>query len=81
VLGGEHVAGTIVATFDADGLYANATDGSSHAAILLEETPRGSLRVIDQWVSRACAERVIRDKAGAGPAADDASRYFVVEVA
>jgi hypothetical protein len=81
VLHGEVLPGTVIATFAADGRYANATDGSSHAAIFLDETPRGSLRVIDQWVGRVCTERVIRDKAGVGPAADDASRYYVVEVA
>jgi hypothetical protein len=79
VLGGEPPHGTVIATFDADGLYANAEDGSSHAAVFLEETPRGSLRVIDQWVGRAAAERVIRDKQGVGPAADDASKYYMVE--
>jgi hypothetical protein len=79
VLHGEVLPGTIVATFDAAGRYANATDGSSHAAIYLEETPRGALRVIDCWVGRAVAERVIRDKGGFGKAADDASQYYVVE--
>jgi hypothetical protein len=81
VLHGEVLPGTVIATFGPDGRYANATDGSSHAAIYLDETPRGALRVIDQWVGWACAERVIRDKAGVGPAADDASRYYVVETA
>jgi hypothetical protein len=79
VLGGEHVAGTCIATFTAGGLYANATDGSSHAALFLEETPRGSLRVIDQWQSHPCAERVIRNRQGSGDAADDASQYWTVE--
>jgi hypothetical protein len=81
VLGGDVPSGTCIATFTADGRYANATDGSSHAAVLLEETPRGSLRVLDQWVGHPVAERVIRDNQGVGPAADDASRYYVVEVA
>jgi hypothetical protein len=81
VLHGEVLPGTIIACFDVSGRYANATDGSSHAAIYLDETPRGALRVIDQWQGRVCSERVIRDKAGVGPAADDASRYYVVETA
>jgi hypothetical protein len=81
VLGGNVPSGTVIATFTTDGLYANATDGSSHAAVYLEETPRGSLRVLDQWLDHPASERVIRDKAGAGRAADDASRYYVVEVA
>jgi hypothetical protein len=72
---------TVIATFDDEGRYVNATDGSSHAAIFLEETPRGSIRVIDQWIGKRVSERVIRDKGGQGPAADDASRYFIVEVA
>jgi hypothetical protein len=71
---------TVIATFDEEGRYVNATDGSSHAAILLEETPRGSLRVIDQWVGKRVSERVIRDKGGKGPAVDDASQYWTVEV-
>ena len=71
--------GTIVATFTDEGRYANAEDGSSHACIFLEETPRGSLRVIDQWVGRVASERVILDRGGVGQAADVASRYFVVE--
>jgi hypothetical protein len=81
VLGGAVSPGTVIATFDANERYANATDGSSHAAIFLETTPRGSIRVIDQWLDHPASERVIRDKAGAGRAADDASRYYVVEVA
>jgi hypothetical protein len=72
---------TVIATFDDEGRYVNATDGSSHAAIFLEETPRGSIRVIDQWVGKRVSERVIRDKGGKGPAVDDASQYYVVEVA
>jgi hypothetical protein len=81
VLGGEHVSGTVIATFTAAGLYANATDGSSHAAILLEQDEAGGLRVIDQWVGHPASARTIRDKSGSGPAADDASRYWTVETA
>ena len=40
--GGYHPpAGCIIATFNEDGQYANATDGSSHAAILLFEEVNG----------------------------------------
>jgi hypothetical protein len=80
VQGGKHPSGVAIATFTPEGLYANATDGSSHACILLYEQEDGSLRVIDQWQGRVCAERVIRDRQGSGDACDDASRYFVVEV-
>jgi hypothetical protein len=33
--------GTAVATFDANGRYASRTDGTSHAAIVTEWTPKG----------------------------------------
>jgi hypothetical protein len=79
VLGGNVPSGAVVATFTADGLYANATDGSSHAAILLEQDEAGGLRVIDQWVGHPASARTIRDKSGSGPAADDASRYWTIE--
>jgi hypothetical protein len=81
VLGGNVPRNTVIATFGVDGRYENRADGASHAAIFLEETPRHSIRVIDQWVGKVASERVIRDKHGEGPAADDASRYFIVEVA
>jgi hypothetical protein len=70
--------GTVIATFTDEGTYGNETDGDSHAALLLEQTARGALRVVDQWVGRAPSERVIADRGGTGPAADDASRYHVV---
>jgi hypothetical protein len=75
--------GTCIATFDRHGRYANAGDGSSHAAIYLEPEPSapGSIRVFDQWIGHAANPRTIRDKAGAGPAADDAGRYRTIEVA
>lgn len=44
VRGGDVVPGTVIATFGPDGRYADATDGSSHAAIFIEERPEG-LRV------------------------------------
>jgi hypothetical protein len=70
--------GTVVGTFDDAGRYANATDGSSHVAVLIRQDPEGLL-VIDQWVGQPVHERVIRFKAGHGPACDDADRYFIVE--
>ena len=41
------VPGTIIATFDGQGRYANATDGSSHAAIYLGQNAQG-IQVLDQ---------------------------------
>jgi hypothetical protein len=81
VQGSGAAPGTAIATFDRNGRYANATDGSSHAAILLAENTDGSLEVIDQWVGRNAQVRTIRDKRGAGPAADDASRFYIIETA
>jgi hypothetical protein len=72
--------GTIIATFDDDGLYANATDGSSHIAILLEQTDEG-LKVVDQWVGQPVHERVIRFKGGQGQACDDADQFYIAETA
>ena len=46
-------AGTIIATFDADGRYGNHTDGRSHALVLIAEEAAG-LGVWDQWVGHRC---------------------------
>lgn len=74
--------GTVIGTFDANGRYANATDGSSHVAILLHRNDVDrSLLVVDTWIGKPVGERIIRDKGGSGPAADDSSRYYTVEVA
>jgi hypothetical protein len=67
----------VIATFDPSGRYANATDGSSHAAILISATAAG-LVVADQWVGQPVHTRTIRFKGGNGPACDDADRYYVV---
>lgn len=68
---------TIIATFNQAGRYANATDGSSHAAVFLEQTNAG-LRVIDQWKGRPVGERLIRFRDGHGPQVDDGDAYYVV---
>jgi hypothetical protein len=73
-------SGTAIATFNGAGRYANARDGSSHAAILIEQSDAG-LSVIDQWVGHAAQRRVIRPKGGAGTANNDADRYYVIEIA
>ena len=78
VRGADLPPGTVIATFNSEGRYDNKTDGSSHIAILLEQLDDG-LRVVDQWVLHPVAERIIRFKAGAGPACDDGDRFCVVE--
>lgn len=70
--------GTIIATFDATGCYANATDGSSHIAIYLGQDEEG-IEVTDQWVGQPVHERFIRFKGGQGPACDDGDQFFVVK--
>jgi hypothetical protein len=78
--GGDLARGTAIATFHAEGHYENDTTGRSHAAIFLAETPAG-LRVIDQWVGQPVHERLIRFRGGAGKAANDGDRFYVIEVA
>jgi len=53
------VPGTIIATFNSQGQYANATDGSSHAAIYLGQNAQG-IQVLDQWAGSPAAYRTIR---------------------
>lgn len=78
--GGDLPTGTAIATFDHRGRYINATDGQSHAAILLTEEALG-LRVIDQWVGRAPTERLIRFKRGLRPHADDGDHFYQIVTA
>jgi hypothetical protein len=70
--------GTIIGTFDATGRYANATDGSSHVAILLARQSNGLL-VIDQWVGQRVHERVLQYRGGQGAAANDGDQFYIVE--
>jgi hypothetical protein len=71
--------GTAIATFNDAGRYVNDTKGASHAALFLEETPEGLL-VVDQWVGKPVAERMIRFRNGAGNAANDGDRFHVITV-
>jgi hypothetical protein len=73
-------SGTAIATFNASGRYANATDGTSHAAIFIDATEAG-IAVYDQWIGHPVARRVIRLKEGDGLPCDDADAYAVIEVA
>lgn len=73
--------GTVIATFDRNGRYANAMDQSSHAAVLLGQHDDGSITVYDQWLEQPPHQRVIRNRKGVGHAVNDASKYYTVEVA
>src|SRR5436190_15221218 len=78
VRGADIPRGTVIGTFNSQGRYANATDGSSHVAIYLDQTSTGLL-VVDQWILHPCGERVIRFKGGLRPACDDGDAYYLVE--
>jgi hypothetical protein len=79
VKGSNLAPGTAIATFDRNGRYANAVDGSSHAAVFVREDANG-ISVVDQWVGQPVHERFIRFRAGAGNAANDADRFYVIEM-
>lgn len=79
--GGDLPRGTAIATFDPiSNRYANSTDGRSHAAIFLHEQEAG-LHVLDQWIGRPVAARLIRFSPGrnARPV-NDGDAYYVIEV-
>lgn len=71
--------GTPIATFARDGRYANATDGSSHAALYLGQSAEG-IQVLDQWQGSAAAVRTIPWQNPGGTAANTGSAYHVVRV-
>jgi hypothetical protein len=73
--------GVVIGTFGPDGRYANAVDGSSHVCILLVRNADRSLLVVDQWQGRPVGERIIVDRQGTGTPVNDASAFYVVEVA
>jgi len=73
--------GTAIATFDPNGHYGNHTDGRSHAAIYLTTHTNGSIDVLDCWLKQPVHQRTIRNRNGAGDAVNDASRYYIIEVA
>lgn len=70
--------GTAIATFSAAGRYENRTDGTSHAAIFLEELPDG-LKVVDQWSGHHTQERVIHYRGGNGRRVNDGDAFCVIE--
>jgi len=69
--------GTAIATFNSDDRYANATDGSSHAAIYLGQNERG-IQVMDQWAGSAAAVRTIPWNNPSGVAANTGAAFHVV---
>ena len=80
VRGGDFAAGTAIATFDANGMYVNRTDGSSHAAVLLAENSDGLL-CSDQWLGQPVHQRVIRFRGGRGDAVNDGDQFYTIELA
>jgi hypothetical protein len=79
VRGSGAASGTAIATFDSRGGYANNTNGTSHAAILIEEGDTG-LTVYDQWSGQSVHRRVIRFQGGAIPRwVNDGDRYYIIE--
>lgn len=80
VRGSDLAPGTAIATFDSRGQYANATNGSSHAAVLIAIAADGIL-VADQWVGQPVHRRVIPYRGGSGPPVNDGDAYHAIEVA
>ena len=70
--------GTAIATFNSADRYANATDGSSHAAIYLGQNERG-IQVMDQWAGSAAAVRTIPWNNSSGVAANTGTAFHVVQ--
>ena len=69
--------GTVIATFDRSGRYANAMDGSSHAAIYLVQNEQG-IQVLDQWAGRPAAARPIPWSNPGAASVNVAGNYRVV---
>lgn len=68
--------GTAIATFNGSGHYANATDGSSHAAIYLGQNAQG-IQVMDQWAGHAASSRTIPWSNTSG-SANTGSAFYVI---
>ena len=69
--------GTAIATFNANGQYANATNGSSHAAIYLGQNAQG-IQVEDQWSNQPASIRTIPWNNPTGTAANTGSSFYVI---
>jgi hypothetical protein len=70
----------VIATFNASNRYANARDGSSHAAVYLGQNASG-VQVLDQWAGSPAAVRVIPWHNPSGVAANTGSAFRVVRTA
>ena len=68
--------GTAIATFDGSGHYANATDGSSHAAVYLGQNDKG-IQVEDQWLGQPAHTRTIPWSNTTG-ASNTGSAFYVI---
>lgn len=68
--------GTAIATFT-HGAYQNSR-ATSHAAILIRETPEGLL-VYDQWLGQPVHQRFIPFRGGSGKPINDGDAYSVIE--
>lgn len=69
--------GTPIATFTPSSHYANALDGSSHAALYLGQDAKG-IQVLDQWAGSAAAVRTIPWNNPGAAAANTGSAFRVV---
>jgi len=70
--------GTVIATFNRANRYANALDGSSHAAIYLGQTQQG-VQVLDQWAGSRAAVRTIPWNNPSGVPANTGAAFQVVK--
>ncbi len=70
--------GAVIATFNDASRYANATDGSSHAAIYLGQDAHG-LHVLDQWSGKQAAIRTIPWTHAGATAANTGAAFRVVQ--
>jgi hypothetical protein len=70
--------GTVIATFNKANRYANALDGSSHAAVYLGQDAKG-VQVLDQWAGSRAAVRTIPWHNPGAVAANTGAAFQVVK--
>ena len=71
--------GTAIATFNVEGKYTNARDGTSHAAVYISQESLG-VKVWDQWKGQPVHQRTIRfqgSAVGVKPVNDGDAFYIV----